>query len=211
MSGRSCAAFEAALDWGAGLSEIAGWIAPVATMVAAVMTAANLGARITGFGFVVFLVGSLAWVVVAITSGQQNLLWTNGFLTVVNAVGIWRWLGRQARYEKGGAAAARRSASSQSATLAPVSKMIGMPLSGADGEPVGTVVEAMIDASDLRTAYLVVREGGVVGVGERLHAVSCQDIVMRDEALTCRLSAEDLRARTPLGDVWPVKAPGPAR
>ncbi len=37
------------------------WVATVATIIAASMTAANLGTRITGYGFAVFLVGSLAW------------------------------------------------------------------------------------------------------------------------------------------------------
>ena len=61
-------------------------LAPAATMIAAVMTASNLGARVTGWGFVVFTVGSIAWCLVALTSGQANLLWTNGFLILVNVL-----------------------------------------------------------------------------------------------------------------------------
>jgi Na+/phosphate symporter len=72
------------------LEDIAGWVAPAATMIAAVMTAANLGARVTGWGFVVFVIGSISWSIVGISSGQSNLLWTNGFLTLVNAMGVWR-------------------------------------------------------------------------------------------------------------------------
>ena len=83
------------------MEDAAGWIAPIATMIAAMMTAANLGPRVTGWGFVVFTVGSLAWSTVAIATGQANLLWTNGFLTLVNLVGIWRWLGREAKYDDG--------------------------------------------------------------------------------------------------------------
>ena len=79
------------------MEEIAGWIAPIATMLAAMMTAANLGARMTGWGFIVFTIGSVGWLVVANGSGQQNLLWTNAFLTLVNAVGIWRYLLRPAK------------------------------------------------------------------------------------------------------------------
>lgn len=81
---------------------VAAWVAPVATMIAAVMTAANLGARVTGWGFVVFVIGSVSWSIVGISSGQSNLLWTNAFLTFVNVIGVWRWLGRQAKYEDGG-------------------------------------------------------------------------------------------------------------
>ncbi len=87
------------------MAEIAGWIAPAATMIAAMMTAANLGARVTGWGFVVFSFGSVAWTTVGLTSGQTNLVLSNAFLTIVNLVGIWRWLGRQASLTK---AAARR-------------------------------------------------------------------------------------------------------
>lgn len=72
------------------MGDIAGWVAPVATMIAAIMTAANLGARVTGWGFVVFVIGSVSWSIVGISSGQNNLLWTNGFLTLVNVIGVWR-------------------------------------------------------------------------------------------------------------------------
>lgn len=81
------------------------------TMIAAVMVALNLGARITGYGFIVFTLGSIAWVIVAWATDQSSLLWTNGVLFVINVVGIWRWLGVRARYDKG-AAVANESASS---------------------------------------------------------------------------------------------------
>ena len=83
------------------MEEIAGWVASIATMIAAVMVAANLGTRITGWGFVVFTFGSLSWSLVAVLSGQNSLLITNGFLTIVNLAGIWRWLGRQTQFEHG--------------------------------------------------------------------------------------------------------------
>ena len=51
---------------------IAGWIAPAATTIAAIMTAANLGSRVTGWGFAVFSVGALAWIAVGASTGQQN-------------------------------------------------------------------------------------------------------------------------------------------
>ena len=83
------------------MSDIAAWAAPAATMLAAMMTAANLGARLTGAGFVVFTAGSLLWLYIGISNGQTGLLVTNGFLTLVNLVGVWRWLGRQWKYEDG--------------------------------------------------------------------------------------------------------------
>lgn len=92
------------------MEEIAGWVAPVATTVAAVMVALNLGARITGFGFIVFCIGSIAWGLVGLASDQPNLIWQNAALLVINLIGVWRWLGLRARYEKGAARATVRSA-----------------------------------------------------------------------------------------------------
>lgn len=92
------------------MSEIAGWIAPMATTIAAILVAANFGARVTGFGFIVFSIGSIAWGVVALDSGQANLLWQNIILLVINLIGIWRWLGLRARYERGAARATRATA-----------------------------------------------------------------------------------------------------
>ena len=83
----------------------ANWVAPIATTLAAIMVAANLGTRITGWGFVVFSIGSIGWIVIGAVTGQANLLWQNVFLLGVNVVGIWRWLGIRARYEKGAEAA----------------------------------------------------------------------------------------------------------
>ncbi len=43
------------------MTDLISWIATVATVIATFMTASNLGARITGYGFAVFLIGSLPW------------------------------------------------------------------------------------------------------------------------------------------------------
>jgi hypothetical protein len=88
----------------------ANWVAPIATTLAAVMVAANLGTRITGWGFIVFSIGSIGWIVIGAVTGQGNLLWQNVFLLVVNLVGVWRWLGIRARYEKGAGAATEATA-----------------------------------------------------------------------------------------------------
>src|SRR5579872_3998957 len=106
--------------------DMAGWIAPVATMVAAMMTAANLGARVTGWGFVVFTLGSICWSIVGISTGQTNLLASNGFLTVINVIGIWRWLGRQRSYEDGAKSATRASRRSAVPTLFTATGIAGM-------------------------------------------------------------------------------------
>lgn len=92
------------------MEQIAGWVAPIATTLAAVLVAANLGARVTGVGFIVFSVGSIAWMVIGFATGQGNLLWQNAVLLGINALGVWRWLGLRARYDKGAAAATRATA-----------------------------------------------------------------------------------------------------
>ena len=97
-------------------------------MIAAMMTAANLGARVTGWGFVVFTAGSIAWSIVGISSGQTNLVATNGFLTLVNLVGVWRWLGRQRAYEDGGKSATQASRRSAYPTLFTATGVAGLPV-----------------------------------------------------------------------------------
>lgn len=192
--------------------ELAGWVGPIATMVAAIMTAANLGPRVTGWGFVVFVVAGLSWSLVAIASHQSNLLWTNVFLTVVNAVGVWRWLGRQATYKDGGKAAAKRSAASNVPTLFAASSLMGSPVRDRGGETIGTIVDTMAQCATAQLAYVVVSEGGVGGVGERLHAVHPDGLVFAQDAITSHLTSAQLKALPVLEPgKWPAKLPGSAR
>ena len=193
------------------MNELSGWIAPAATMIAAMMTAANLGPRVTGWGFVVFAVGSVAWVLVALSSGQTNLLLTNGFLTVVNMVGIWRWLGRQARYADGGKAATAQSAAKPGPTLISMAAMPGAKVTGKAGVPLGVVVDAMMQCSAMKLAYLVVSDGGVAGVGERLHALSVDEVTINQDGVNAELTSEEFGCRTDLKPgAWPASLPGRA-
>lgn len=190
------------------MDQIAGWIAPAATMIAAMMTAANLGARFTGWGFVVFLVGSIAWSVVGISTGQQNLLLTNGFLCLVNLVGIWRWLGKQAKYVDGGEVAAKRSAASRVPTLFSGSALLGAKVTDRDGDAVGTIVDTMSACSGAALAYVVVSEGGVAGVGERLHAVDPARLIFTADGVRTDLTTNDLAALPVIpADEWPATLP----
>jgi hypothetical protein len=187
------------------MEQAAGWIAPVATMIAAMMTAANLGARVTGWGFIIFTIGSVGWSIVGLTTGQQNLVLTNGFLTIVNLVGIWRWLGRQARYQDGGKAATERSAAARVPTLYPAGSLAGARLMGRGGEAIGVVVEAMLRCSDTGVAYVVVSEGGIGGVGERLHALDPSELHLSEQGVACALTADELEQRPVLEPgAWPA-------
>ena len=92
------------------MEHAANWIAPVATTIAAIMVAANLGTKITGYGFIVFSVGAAGWIAIGYFTRQPNLLWQNAFLLLVNLVGVWRWLGLRARYDKAADAATQATA-----------------------------------------------------------------------------------------------------
>lgn len=191
------------------MAEILNWIAPVATIIAAMMTAANLGARITGWGFLIFLVASLAWTAIGASTGQGSLVYANAFLILVNAVGVWRWLGRQARYEDGSASAERRSARANVPTLFSFGELIGSDVLNSNGDTIGAVVDVMGDSKKKEIAYLVVREGGVGGVGERLHAMSAAAFDLSGGKLRARFSGQDLASQTQLkSGEWPAKLEG---
>jgi sporulation protein YlmC with PRC-barrel domain len=166
-------------------------------MIAAMMTAANLGARVTGWGFVVFTVGSIAWTIVGVSSGQTNLIAANAFLTIVNLVGIWRWLGREAKYQDSANAVAARSEVADMSTLAPASNLIGRPVVSRDGDTIATVVDAMVACDDFRMRGLLVSHGGVGGVGERIILLQADSIDLSESAVSTDLDADDL-SRLPL-------------
>ena len=189
------------------MSEIAGWIAPVATMIAAMMTAANLGARVTGWGFVVFTLGSVCWSVVGLSTGQTNLVATNVFLTLVNVVGMWRWLGRQRAYEDGGKSAQAKSRGSASPTLFTATGVAGMTVNDAQDNEVGKAVEALIECRTGAVAYVVVATGGVGGIAEELRPVPRDRLVFGCDHLALAMSRQAFDALTPLaaGD-WPAQA-----
>jgi hypothetical protein len=189
------------------MPEIAGWIAPAATMIAAMMTAANLRARVTGYGFVLFSVGAVAWMIVALASGQQNLLWSNAFLLLVDVIGIWRWLGRQAKYEAGADAAAAASGARPGPDLFALGTLAGRPIEGPGHATVGRIVDAMAECERGTIAYLVVSTGGVGGVGERLHALSWREVALDGDLITTPISAAALGQRPQLDpEHWPATA-----
>ena len=186
------------------MESIAIWVAPIATTIAALMTASNLGSRITGYGFIVFTLGSLAWLTLGIATGQANLLWQNIILTGLNLFGTWRWLGRQAKIEDGGATAQGRSTELASETLFAASLLTRAKLVAADGAELGSNVEAMLGCSSGRPAYLVVAAGGLAGVGETLRRVEWRDAkVEGDQIVTTLTSADFAEAATLERDRWP--------
>ena len=194
----------ALLPVSAPMESIASWVAPIATTIAALMTASNLGSRITGYGFVVFTIGSLAWLALGIATDQANLLWQNVILTATNLFGIWRWLGRQTRIEEGGVAAQERSQALASETLFPASLLSKAKLVGAGGAELGSSVDAMLGCESGRPFYLVIAEGGVAGVGETLRRVDWRDTRVEDDQLVTTLDAARFASAERLNrDQWP--------
>lgn len=96
-------------DVSAIMETLLDWAAPVTTTVAALMVAANLGTRATGIAFIVYTLGALCWIGIGWLTNQPNLLIQNIILLVIDILGIWRWLGLRARYDKGAAVATERS------------------------------------------------------------------------------------------------------
>ena len=181
------------------------WVATIATITAASITASNLGSRITGYGFIVFTIGSIAWFGLGLLTGQPALVWTNAVLTLLNLFGIWRWLGRQAKIEDGSTAAARASQSSPGEALFPVSLLThGKLMSG--GSELGTCVDAMAGCGSGRIAYVMVSEGGLAGAGETLRRVDWHDLRAERDQLATKIDRSHFCALEPVPkDQWPAR------
>ena len=182
------------------------WVAPVATIVAALMTASNLGSRMTGAGFIVFTIGSLSWLTLGLIGDDPALLWMNAVLTGLNLFGIWRWLGRQAKFEDGGQHAAQASESRPTETLFPLSLTAKATVSGRDGAVLGQAVDAMAGCNSGRIAYLVVADGGIGGVGETLRRVDWKDLTVKHDTIGATLDRAGFdRLDLIEKDKWPAR------
>ena len=187
------------------MADIIPWIATVATVLAAFMTAANLGSRVTGFGFAVFTFGALCWIADGALTHQPALMWTNVVLIVLDIFGVWRWLGRQARVEEGGRAASEASEHTPGEALFPVSLLTRAPVRCGSAE-VGHCIDAMASCRSGRLDYIVVSEGGVAGVGEQLRRLPWAGAHVEDEIVVSGLSADRFRSLEELSrDQWPAR------
>lgn len=68
------------------------WIAALGTMLAAGLIAADLGRRVTGWGFVLFCAVAITWIVSGVTSNAMPIAAMNGILLLINAWGVWQYL-----------------------------------------------------------------------------------------------------------------------
>ena len=188
------------------MEQIASYAAPIATTIAALITASNLGSRITGIGFIVFTVGSIAWALLGAATGQPNLLWQNVILTALNLFGVWRWLGRQARIEEGAASAAKVSEAEPTESLFPVSILGRAQVVSASGADLGKCVDAMAGCASGRLRYLVVSEGGVAGVGETLRRLPWDRCSVDEEQVSALIAPQEFkRLERVEPDRWPAR------
>ena len=68
------------------------WIAALGTMLAAGLIAADLGRKVTGWGFVLFCAVSVTWIVSGLTSNALPIAAMNAILLLINAWGVWQFL-----------------------------------------------------------------------------------------------------------------------
>lgn len=71
------------------------WSASISGMIAAFIIAADIGRRATGFGFVLFVFSSIAWIVAALMGEENALMTQNAVLLLINLLGVWRYLLRR--------------------------------------------------------------------------------------------------------------------
>jgi hypothetical protein len=181
------------------------WVATVATILAASITASNLGPRITGYGFAVFTLGALCWIAVGALTHQPALMWTNVVLTVLDIFGIWRWLGRQASVEEGGRSAAEASEETPGEALFPISLLSRAPVSSDETE-LGHCIDAMAGCSSGRLSYVVVSQGGVAGVGETFRKLPWSAATVDDEKVVVRMNKGFFERLEELPrDEWPAR------
>ena len=68
------------------------WAAALGTMLAAALIALDKGRKVTGWGFVLFCLVSVTWIVSGLTSGATPIAAMNAILLLINAWGVWQYL-----------------------------------------------------------------------------------------------------------------------
>jgi hypothetical protein len=68
------------------------WSAMLTGIVGAIMVAGKFGERVSGWGFLIFVFSSIAWVVFGVIKGEPPLAIQNAVLLAVNLFGVYRHL-----------------------------------------------------------------------------------------------------------------------
>lgn len=75
--------------------EILKWYAAVSGVIAAFMVSLDSGRRVTGWGMVLFVTSSIAWISGAYLSDDEPLGAQNVVLLGINSFGVYRYLFRR--------------------------------------------------------------------------------------------------------------------
>jgi len=68
------------------------WFGAVGAIIAAGLIAADLGRKVTGWAFVLFVAVSVAWIASGLMNNTWSLVAQNGLLLLVNGWGVWQFL-----------------------------------------------------------------------------------------------------------------------
>ena len=69
------------------------WIGAIGAIIAAALIAGDFGRRVTGWGFVLFSVVSVVWIVAGLSASDgMPIAVQNGILLPINLYGVWQFL-----------------------------------------------------------------------------------------------------------------------
>lgn len=77
------------------LIDILKWSASISGIIACLMVSLDLGRRITGWGFVLFVGSSICWITGALMTKDEPLWTQNMVLFCINLFGVYRYLIRK--------------------------------------------------------------------------------------------------------------------
>jgi hypothetical protein len=77
------------------LIDICKWYASISGIVACFMVSLDLGRRLTGWGFALFVTSSIGWITGALMSSDEPLWTQNLVLFGINCFGVYRYLIRK--------------------------------------------------------------------------------------------------------------------
>ncbi|MBF0186280.1 MAG: nicotinamide mononucleotide transporter [Magnetococcales bacterium] len=71
-------------------SSLLKWLGTTTGVAGALLVAMNIPQ--SGYGFLLFLVSSISWFIAAYRMREISLMILQAVFTVINLVGVWRWL-----------------------------------------------------------------------------------------------------------------------
>lgn len=179
------------------LADVLGFLAPATLVAGAALTAANAGARVTGYGFIGISLAQLGFAGVGLATGSRMTVIAAAILFVINAAGAHRWLRHVARADDVAERTRERSLRAPlSENIASARLALGASVYGPDGAEAGQLDDIIIEDQPGRIAYFVIHPAG---------AHAGRDFVgVMPAAL--RASGERLQLNRPLAECSPLPA-----